>query len=133
MQKESYNWDQYVAEAEAPDFVLKSGDEEKMRVHNPTGVQIMRVSQGLRSGDLDLMLVGLTGEAYPQAIELLSKAGHKALPRLVEDLMDHFNLYDEIELVGPGGGTVRETRPTKILQLLKLGYVVKGEAPASRG
>lgn len=132
-QQETRYWDQYAAEAEVPDFVIKASKDgdEVLRVHNPTGVQIMRVAQGIRSGDLDLMLLGLTGDRYEDAVRLLSTAGHKALPSLIEDLMDHFGLYEEIELVGPGGGVVRETRPTKVQQLLKVGYKVKGEAQAS--
>lgn len=130
---ETYLWDDYVEEAELPDFVMKDKEgTERLRVKNPSGVQLLRIAQGLRSGDLALMLLGLTGDGHDDAMKLLSTAGHKALPKLVEDLMEHFNLYDEMELVGPGGGVVRESRPTKIIQLLKMGYTPKGEAPASR-
>lgn len=130
---ETHLWDDYVEEANLPDFVIADKDgNERLRVTNPTGVQLLRIAQGLRSGDLALMLLGLTGDANEAAMKLLSTAGHKALPKLVEDLMEHFGLYDEMELVGPGGGTVHESRPTKIMQLLKMGYTPKGEAPASR-
>lgn len=127
-----YDWDSYADEAKVPDFVLKRDGEEVLRVANPTGVQVLRISQGFRRGDIDLMLQAMTGDAYDQAMNLLSQVGHKAFSRLVEDMMEHFGLYDEVELVGPSGGTVRETKPTKIMQLLKMGYVPKGEARASR-
>lgn len=123
-----YTWDNYVREAARPDFVLKVSDTEEVRITNPTGVQTMRVSQGLRNGDLDAILVGLTGDQYPRMVELLSSVGHEALPKLVEDLMDHFHMYDEVELRGPGGGIVKASRPTKIQQLIRAGYVPVGEA-----
>ena len=120
---QSYVWDDYVAEAEAPDFVLTGRDgTELLRVTNPTGTRVMRVSEGLRRGDLDVVLMGLTGDAYAAATALLSKAGAKALPRLVEDLMAHFDMYDEVELVAPGGNIVKATKPTEIRALLKAGY-----------
>lgn len=125
-----HNWDQYVTEAEVDPFILKTPDSE-ISVSNPTGVQIMRLSQGLRSGDLDVILMGLCGDQYQVIVNLLGKVGHKALPKLIEDLMDHFELYEDIELQGPGGGTVKESRPTKIRQLMGVGYKVKGEDQSS--
>ena len=120
--KSTHSWDQYVKEAEAEDFILNVDDETTIRVTNPTGIRVMRVAQGMRTGDLDAILLGLTGEAYEAIKGLLATSGHKALPKLVEDLMDHFDMYDEIELVGPGGGTVKATRPREIRGLLSSGY-----------
>ena len=122
--KSTHSWDQYVKEAEAEDFVLTTADGE-IRVTNPTGIRVMLVAQGMRTGDLDAILLGLTGEAYEAIKGLLATSGHKALPKLVEDLMDHFDMYDEIELVGPGGGTVKATRPREIRGLLSSGYTPK--------
>ena len=64
----TYVWDTYVEEADAPDFVLtdKAGTE-LLRVTNPTGTRVMRVSEGLRRGDLEVILMGLTGDAFPDA------------------------------------------------------------------
>lgn len=124
----THRWDTYAAEAQVPDFVIETGTGDDVRIVNPTGVQILRVSQGMRSGDLDLVLLGLTGDAYDKIMALLGTTGHKAFPKLVEDLMDHFGLYEEITLQGPGGGTVTETRPTKVKALLAMGYTVKGGA-----
>ena len=70
----TYVWDTYVDEADAPDFVLtdKTGNE-LLRVTNPTGVRVMRVSEGLRRGDLEVILMGLTGDAFADAKALLGK------------------------------------------------------------
>ena len=120
----TYVWDTYVEEADAPDFVLirRKDGTELLRVTNPTGTRVMRVSEGLRRGDLEVILMGLTGDAFPDAKELLGKAGAKALPRLVEDLMAHFGMYDEVDLVAPGGNVIKVTKPTEIRALLKAGY-----------
>ena len=119
----TYVWDTYVAEADAPDFVLTDAQgTELLRVTNPTGVRILRLSNALRAGDLDAMLVALTGDAYPVARELMAHAGGRALPRLVEDLMAHFDMYDEVELRAPSGAVVTASKPTEIRALLKAGY-----------
>lgn len=120
-------WDTYADEADVPDFVIQVKDGDDIRVSNPTGTQVMRISQGLRSGDLELILTGVCGDSYPAIDTLMGSTGHKAFPALVEDLMDHFDLYEEVQLVGPSGGTVKAKRPTKVKQLIDLGYKVKGE------
>lgn len=122
-----YRWDDYAREAAVSDFVLRVSDDEVIRVENPTGVQIMRLGQAMRVGDLDAMLLALTGEAHVQITALLGKVGHKALPKLIEDLMDHFGLYEDVELRGPSGGVVTERRPDKIRALLRSGYKPLGE------
>lgn len=126
MKKQSeHSWDKYVEEAEAEDFVLTTADGE-IRITNPTGTRVLRVAQGMRAGDLDAILLGLTGEAYAEVSKLLAVAGHKALPKLIEDIMDHFDMYDDVELVGPGGGTVTASRPREIRGLIANGYTPKG-------
>lgn len=124
----TYQWDKYVKEAQRPDFVLEVDDKTTIRVANPTGVQIMRVAQGLRAGDMDLTLMGVAGDSYKAIMDLLGGAGFQALSPLLEDMLDHFDLYEDVELVGPSGGKVTERRPTKIQQLLKVGYRPVGEA-----
>jgi hypothetical protein len=54
------------------------------------------------------------------------------MPSLTEDLMDHFDLYEPVTLVGPGGGKVTRKRPLEIQTLINQGYRPVGEAPASR-
>ena len=125
-------WDTYVAEADAPDFILKVDADTTIRVTNPTGQRVIRLAQAQRAGDLEAVLVALCGDVYPDVSRLLAKAGHKALPKLVEDLMAHFDMYETFELEGPGGGTVKASRPTELQGLLNMGYRVKGGAGAPR-
>ena len=42
----------------------------------------------------------------------------------------HFDLAEEVELVGPGGGTITEKDPRKIKALINRGYRPAGEARA---
>lgn len=122
-----YKWDDYAREAEVAPFVLRVSEDEAITIQNPTGVQIMRLGQGLRAGDLDLMLFALTGDSHTDITRLLGQVGHKALPKLIEDLMDHFGLYEDVDLRGPSGGVVTERRPDKIRALVRAGYKPLGE------
>lgn len=121
-------WDQYVAEAKIEPFELKVTDDETLVFEAPTGVSLIRIMRGLRDGDLEAILVALAGDTWPRLEELLGGAGHKAMPRLCEDLMDHFDLYEPVTLVGPSGGKVTRQRPTDIQALLNQGYRPVGEA-----
>ncbi len=123
----TYQWDTYVREADRPDFVLKVSDDREIRITNPSGTQIMRFSEAVRNGDADATLAALTGDAWLDIRELLETAGSKATDALIEDIMYHFDLFDEVELRGPSGGTVKESRPTKIASLLRMGYKPVGE------
>ena len=91
----------------------------------------MRIAQGIRSGDLELILRALVGDQWPRVQELLGGAGHKALPSLVEDMLDHFELYEEVTLVGPGGGRITKRRPTDIRSAIAQGYQPAGEVRSS--
>ena len=124
-------WDAYVEEAAIEPFVLKVSPDETLTFTAPTGVSLMRVSQGLRSGDLELCITAVTGDQWPRMRELLDGASHKALPALLEDMMDHFELYEDVVLVSPTGDRVTRRRPTEIRPLLDAGYRPAGEAPAS--
>ena len=124
-------WDQYVDEARVEPFRLPVSDEETLIVEAPSGVALMRIMQGMRSGDLELILRALTGEQWDRINELLAGASHKALPSLTEDMLDHFDLYEPVTLVGPGGGKVTAKRPREINALINQGYRPAGEAPAS--
>lgn len=120
-------WDTFVREAARPDYVLDLGDGELLHITNPTGTRLLRIGQALRAGDEYAMLVGLTGEAFERINKLLETAGHKVITQLAEDLMDHFDIYEDVEMVGPGGGKVTEKRPSKIKQLVRMGYKPLGE------
>jgi|SRR5690625_1332284 len=126
-----YTWDNYVEEAKGEPFRLKVDEETTLVFEMPTATALLRVMQGIRSGDLELILRNIVGEDWPEVEKLLNRAGHKALPRLVEDMLDHFDLYEEVTLVGPGGGKVKRKRPREIQAMLEQGYRPLGEAPAS--
>lgn len=126
-------WDSYVEEARIEPFRLQVSEDETLIVECPSGVALTRIAEGLRNGDLELILMNLTGDQWERIRELLGGAGHKALPRLTEDMMDHFDLYEPVTLIGPGGGKVVRKRPREIQAMINQGYRPAGEAPASRG
>lgn len=126
-------WDQYTEEARVAPFELQVSADETITIECPSGAQLMRITQGLRSGDLELIIINLCGDAWPKIQALLGTASHKALPNLVEDLMTHFDLYEDVSLVGPGGGTVKAKRPREIQALISQGYRPLGESTASLG
>lgn len=94
----------------------------------PTGVALIRWAEAYRTGDLAAMLMALAGEQWTQIEPLLAKAGWKAMENLVTDMMLHFDLAEDVELVGPGGGKVHEKDPRKIRALIRQGYRPAGEA-----
>jgi hypothetical protein len=128
MSKTFRTWDQYADEAKIEPFELKISDDETLTFENPTGVALMRIAQGIRSGDIVLILSSLAGDQWSRLEELFGGIGHKALPALTEDLMEHFELYEDVTLVGPGGGKVTARRPTRIKALIEQGYRPVGEA-----
>jgi hypothetical protein len=130
MSKTFRTWDQYADEAKIEPFELKISDDETLTFENPTGVALMRIAQGIRSGDIVLILSSLAGDQWSRLEELFGGIGHKALPALTEDLMEHFELYEPVTLVGPSGGKVTAKRPTQIKSMLEQGYRVAGEAPS---
>lgn len=130
-EKQFKTWDQYAEEARLDPFKLPVSADETLVIECPTGVALMRIAEGVRRGDLELVLRSLTGEAWGRIEQLLGGVGHKAMPSLTEDMMDHFSLYEDVTLIGPGGGKVTRRRPTEIQRLLNQGYRVPGEAGAS--
>jgi hypothetical protein len=127
-QPTTLKWDEYVREAEIPPVTLEVADGEPIEFTAPTGVALIRIMRGLRDGDIEAILIALCGDEWPRMEKLLGGAHHPAFPAITEDLMDLFKLYEDITLVGPGGGKVTERRPTKIQKLLNMGYRPLGEA-----
>jgi hypothetical protein len=121
-------WDQYVEEAKIAPFNLPVSDDETLVFENPSGEALLQIMQGLRTGDLEAILANLAGDNWPRLQELFGSAGHKVMPALTEDLMDHFDLYEPVTLVGPGGGKVTRKRPREIQTLINQGYRPLGEA-----
>lgn len=130
-----YTWDSYVEEAQIEPFRLRISADETIEVQPPTSNAIVRIHQGMRVGDLELIIAHLTGDQWPRFRELFDDpvASHKVLPKLVEDMMDHFDIYEDVTLVGPGGGKVKRRRPREIQAMIEQGYRPVGEAPASNG
>jgi hypothetical protein len=124
-------WDDYAEEAKIEPFRLEVSNDETLVFEMPSGAALMQIMRGLRSGDLELILASIAGDQWERLLELFGHVGHKALPALTEDLMDHFELYEPVTLVGPGGGKVVRKRPTDINRLINQGYRPVGEAPAS--
>ena len=123
-------WDQYIEDAKIEPFRLTISDEETLVFENPSGAALVQIMHGLRVGDLELILSSLAGDQWGRLQELFGSAGHKALPALTEDLMDHFDLYEPVTMVGPGGGKVTRKRPRDIQTLINQGYRPLGEAPS---
>ena len=132
MSKQTFKtWDQYAQEAAGEPFQLVISKDETLEFEMPSGTALIRIMQGIRSGDLELILRSVVGDNWPRVETLLAKAGHKALPMLVEDMLDYFDLYEEVTLVGPGGGHVKRKRPREIQAMIEQGYRPLGEGPAS--
>lgn len=124
-------WDKYVEEAEIEPFRLGISPEEVLPIEQPSGIALLRIAQGMRTGDLELLIRSLVGEHWDRIQTLLGGAGHKALPALVEDLMDHFDLYEDITFIAPNGSKVTARRPIEIQKLLNQGFRPAGEAQSS--
>ena len=130
-QKTTHKWDAYVAEAAVDDFVLELPDGDTIAFKNPSGPALLQIGEGTRRGDLDQILHAIAGDAYPRMIELMGNAGHAALASLVEDLMDHFGLYEPVALQSPTGKRINVSRPTEIRRHLNMGWRPVGEPGAS--
>lgn len=131
--KTEYTWDSYVEEAKGDPFVLRVSADESLTFEMPSGTALIRIMDGLRKGDLELILYNVVGEEWPRVEALLDKAGHKAFASLVEDMLDHFDLYEKVTLIGPGGGKLVRKKPRDIRALIEQGYVPAGEGRASNG
>lgn len=125
-------WDDFVNEAAHDPYELAVGDE-KIIIHCPTGAALLRIAEGQRAGDSELILAALCGDAWDRISELVATAPHGVLPALAETLMDHFDLFEPVTLVGPGGGKITRKKPREIRALMDQGYRPAGEARASRG
>lgn len=121
-------WDTFAAEAARPDYVLGMPDgAAPLHITNPTAVQVFRIGRAVRDGDDEAIVINLCGDSYARLLPLLAKTGNKAVPAFIEVLMEHFDMYEDVELVGPGGGKVTKRKPTEIQRLLRIGYKVSGE------
>lgn len=125
-------WNEYTEEAKGEPFLLPVSEDETLVFEMPTGAALIQIMRGLRDGDIEVILANLAGDQWERLQELFGGVGHKAMPRLTEDLMNHHDLYEPVTLVGPGGGKVVRKKPTDISALIDQGYRPMGEVPASR-
>lgn len=128
MAQNTKRWDQYVEEARREPFVLEVSDDETITIAPPTGAALIQWARAYRSQDAEAMLIVICGDQWPRIQELLATAGYKAMENLVTDIMLHFDLAEDITLIGPGGGRITERDPRKLRALIKQGYRPEGEA-----
>ena len=121
-------WDQYKEEAKKEPFQLPISAEETLIIEAPTGGQLIQWARAYRTQDLEAMIITLCGSQWQRVESLISEAGSSALENLTMDIMMHFDLTEDVKLIGPGGGVVTERDPRKIRALVKTGYKVAGEA-----
>ena len=126
--KQFKRWDQYVEEAKKEPFELPVSDDETLVFPAPSGAQLLQWARAYRAQDAEAMLITLCGEQWPRVEQLLAVAGFDAMNNLITDMMMHFDLAEDITLVGPGGGKITERDPRKLRILLKQGYRPEGEA-----
>lgn len=122
------SWDQYTEEAKQEPFELPVSGEETIIIEPVSGAGLIQFSRALRTNDLEAMLIVICGASWQRVEALLPKGGMKAMENLLTDLMLHFDLAEDVVLVGQGGGKVVERDPRKIRAMLKQGYTVQGEA-----
>lgn len=122
------SFEDYQAEAEVEPWQLPIKGEDPLVVQNPSGIQMMRFADAYRQGDISTALWALTGDAWDRLEEILGKLPHSAMEQMLIDMQLHFDLLPELEMQGPGGGTVTESDPRKIKALRKKGYKAAGEA-----
>lgn len=123
-------WDQYTAEAAHAPFELVVSKDETISIPAPTGAALMQWARAYRTGDMEAMLITLCGDQWARIEPLLAQAPYKAMEALMMDIMVHFDLPEEHELVGPGGGKRFEKDPRRIRTLIKQGWRPVGEAPS---
>lgn len=128
MTQQFKTWDQYAKEAEQAPFELPVSEDETIIVPAPSGAALLQWARAYRSGDIEAMLITLCGEQWKRVEQLVARAGLKAMENLITDMMLFFDLAEDVNLVGQGGGKVTERDPRKIKVMLKQGYRVEGEA-----
>lgn len=89
------SWDAYVEEATQAPFLLQVSEDRIIEVHAPTGGQIMYAQRHASEGDVELQLRAVVGDAAEELMPLLETAPAGVIARLLEDIIDHFDLADE--------------------------------------
>lgn len=123
-------WNDYVAEAEKPPFLLKVSEDETLRFSAPSGAAMIQIGRAARSGDTAAVLELLSGENWKRVKELIGGAGFDAMFALAIDIQIHFGLADEYLLVSPEGDKKLVDDPREVRSLMRKGWSVSGEARA---
>ena len=123
-------WNDYVAEAEKPPFLLKVSEDETLRFSAPSGAAMIQIGRAARSGDTAAVLELLSGENWKRVKELIGGAGFDAMFALAIDIQIHFGLADEYLLVSPDGDKKLVDDPREVRSLMRKGWSVSGEARA---
>lgn len=123
-------WDDYVAEAEKPPFLLKVSEDETLTFTAPSGAAMIQIGRAARSGDTAAVLELLSGENWKRVKELIGGAGFDAMFALAIDLQIHFGLADEYLLVSPDGDKKLVDDPREVRSLMRKGWTVSGEVRA---
>lgn len=121
-------WNQYTEEAKHDPFEIPVSEDETIVIEAPTGASLIQWARAYRAGDMEAILITLCGEQWNRVESLIAKAGIKATENLMNDMQLFFDLYEEVTLVGQGGGKVMEKDPRKIKALINQGYRPEGEA-----
>ena len=123
-------WNDYVAEADKPPFLLKVSEDETLRFSAPSGAAMIQIGRAARSGDTAAVLELLSGENWKRVKELIGGAGFDAMFALAIDIQIHFGLADEYLLVSPEGDKKLVDDPREVRSLMRKGWSVSGEARA---
>lgn len=83
-------WDEYVAEADHPDFEIPVDDERTIHIKAPTGEQVFAAGKAQADGDAESMLRLACGDAADEVLELVKAAPYGAMTALAGDIMRHF-------------------------------------------
>ena len=123
-------WNDYVAEAEKPPFLLKVSEDETLTFTAPSGAAMIQIGRAARSGDTAAVLELLSGENWKRVKELIGGAGFDAMFALAIDIQIHFGLADEYLLVSPDGDKRLVDDPREVRSLMRKGWSASGEARA---
>ena len=122
-------WDEYQAEAEVEPFRLVVSDEETLVFEVPTGTALIRIQEGQRKGDTEMIMRYLAGSNYDRMRELVNVAGWKAMRDVVEDMLAHFELFEPVPMAGPAEGQYKLAKTAReVNKLIRLGWRASGEA-----
>lgn len=122
-------WDDFLEESRVEPYRLQVSEDKTIEIDPPSGAGLIDVTEAQQTADAKRLLRGLVGDKFDEVLELLSQAGsYKAMDSLIYAIMIHFDLVEEHELVGPGGGKRKVKDPRELRRLMNQGWTLAGEA-----